>query len=126
MPTRITILVVDNEPSLRFLAVRILELAGHLVLSAETADEVKDIWRRVGRAIDLMVTGAMAPGLNGIDLAKELRLSRQDLKIIFVAGSIETDSAIAALGGETKVVYKPYTAATLREAVLAIFSEDDT
>lgn len=125
MHVRKTILVVDDEPPVRFLAVRILELAGHLVLSAENAEEVREIWTRVGRSIDLLVTDVIMPGLSGIDLARELRQTRPDLKILFVTGSVEMSGEIDSFGGQTRVIYKPYTVQTLRQVVLDIFSEDD-
>jgi CheY-like chemotaxis protein len=126
MPARKTILVVDDEPPVRFLAVRILELAGHLVLSAENAEEVRTIWDRVGRSIDLLVTDVIMPGLSGIDLARELRQTRPDLKILFVTGSVEMSGEIQSLGAETRVIYKPYTVQILRQAVLDIFSSENS
>jgi two-component system, cell cycle sensor histidine kinase and response regulator CckA len=117
MSRRKTILVVEDEPSLRFLAVKILEMAGHLVLSAENAEETMEIWMRVGRGVDLLVTDVIMPGWDGIELARQLRGARPDLRVMFVTGSIDRIAEMRELGGRIEIVQKPYSVQTLREAV---------
>ena len=124
MPERKTILVVEDEAPIRFLAVRILELTGHLVLSAENAEDARAIWNRVGRSIDLLVTDVIMPGQTGIDLARELRQSSPGLKIVFVTGTVEMADEIQSLGVQTRVIYKPYTVQALRQTVLEIFNSE--
>src|SRR5215207_1948352 len=119
MARRKTIVVVEDEPSLRFLAVKILELSGHLVMSAENAEEAKDIWKRVGKGVDLLLTDVVMPGLDGVELARELRANHADLKIIFVTGSLDRTAELERMGGATRIVMKPYTVQDMRSAVEA-------
>lgn len=103
-----TVLVVEDEEILRGLAVCILEDCGHHVLTAATSDEAKEIWDSLGPKIDLVIMDIIIPGLNGLDLAKSFREARPDLKIVFMTGSIDRSPDIAALGGATDAVFKPY------------------
>jgi DNA-binding NtrC family response regulator len=123
MLKRKTILVVEDEPQLRFFAVKILEMAGHLVLSAENAQETMGIWDRVGGAFDLLITDILMPGLNGIELAQELRKSRPDLKIIFVTENADIGDEVSALSG-AKIIFKPYTIEAFRETVRRMFEAE--
>ena len=103
-----TVLVVEDEEILRGLAVCILEDGGHHVLTAANSDEAKEVWEMFGSKIDLAVLDIIIPGLNGLELAKGFRAERPELKIVFMTGSIDRSPEIAALGGPTDAVFKPY------------------
>jgi two-component system, cell cycle sensor histidine kinase and response regulator CckA len=103
-----TVLVVEDEEILRTLAVCILEDCGHDVLTAANSDEARKIWDSVGPKLDLVVMDIIIPGLNGLELAKSFREARPDLKIMFMTGSIDRSPEIAALGGATDALFKPY------------------
>jgi two-component system, cell cycle sensor histidine kinase and response regulator CckA len=102
------VLVVEDEEILRGMAVCILEDCGHRVLTAANSDEAKEIWDAVGPKLDLVVMDIIIPGLNGLELAKNFRAARPDLKIMFMTGSIDRSPEIAALGGATDALFKPY------------------
>lgn len=103
-----TVLVVEDEEILRGLAVCILEDGGHRVLTAANSDEAKEIWDSDGPKLDLVVMDIIIPGLNGLELAKNFRTVRPELKIMFMTGSIDRSPEIAALGGATDALFKPY------------------
>lgn len=102
------VLVVEDEEILRNLAVCILEDCGHHVLTAANSDEAKEIWAMFGSKLDLVVMDIIIPGLNGLELAKAFRAARPELKIMFMTGSIDRSPEIAALGGATDALFKPY------------------
>lgn len=103
-----TVLVVEDEELLRNLAVCILEGCGHTVLTAGNSDEAKEIWESLGPKVDLVVMDIIIPGLNGLELARRFREARPELKIMFMTGSIDRSPEIAALGGATDALFKPY------------------
>jgi PAS domain S-box-containing protein len=80
-----TILVVEDEESIRALARRFLGRAGHRVLEAVDVDEAERIAGASGQ-IDLLLTDLVMPGGSGRQLAVRLRAARPDLKVILMSG----------------------------------------
>ncbi|NLS00427.1 response regulator [Rhizobium sp. P38BS-XIX] len=84
-----TILVVDDEPLVRMVAVEILEELGYSVLEADDAPSALKIFR-ARPDIDLIVTDVGLPnGMNGRQLADAVRIDRPDFPILFVTGYAE-------------------------------------
>lgn len=84
-----TILVVDDEPLVRMVAVEILEELGYHVLEAGDAPTALKIINS-GQPIDLLVTDVGLPGgMNGRQLADAVRAERPDFKVLFVTGYAE-------------------------------------
>ncbi len=84
-----TVLVVDDEPSIRMLIADLLEEIGYTVIEAEDGQAGLDALRSSAR-IDLLVTDVGLPGgMNGRQLADLGRLSRPGVKILFITGYAE-------------------------------------
>jgi two-component system cell cycle sensor histidine kinase/response regulator CckA len=82
-----TILVVEDEASLRMLAVRVLEQYGYRVLEAPNGVAAVEVWRQHGGAVDLLLTDIVMPGgVSGRKLAEQLRAEKPGLKVIFMSG----------------------------------------
>jgi CheY-like chemotaxis protein len=82
-----TILLVEDEPSLRILTRIILERAGYRVLEAANGPEANQAWGTVDGAVDLLLTDIVMPeGVSGHELAAQLRVQRPRLKVIFTSG----------------------------------------
>ncbi len=79
-----TILVVDDEPALRDLAEEILNLQNYQVLSAESGSEALKILNK--NDIDLMITDVIMPGMDGSQLASEVKFHYPNIKIIMASG----------------------------------------
>jgi signal transduction histidine kinase/CheY-like chemotaxis protein len=124
MPTHVprgkeTILVVEDEPVLRNMANVILQGCGYQVLEAGNGVQALEVWNRDPNAIDLVLTDLVMPeGISGMDLAHKLLQTRPTLKIIFASGysvdELETDFMRK---GQAAFLQKPYTHATLTNAV---------
>ena len=85
-PSSGVILVAEDNDPLRVLLEKVLTRAGFRVLSAANpaaAIQLAEEWRD---EIDILLTDIMMPGMNGIDLALELRESRPDLQVIYMSG----------------------------------------
>jgi CheY-like chemotaxis protein len=86
-PTDQTILLVEDEPSLRSLVARILRREGYTVLSAANAeDAVEAVRRHAGRPLHLLLTDVVLPARNGRELAAEIALLRPGVPAIFMSG----------------------------------------
>jgi CheY-like chemotaxis protein len=84
-----TVLVVDDEPTIRMLVAEILQELGYLVLTAQDGPAALRILQTNAR-IDLLVTDVGLPGgMNGRQIADAARVSRPALKILFMTGYAE-------------------------------------
>jgi len=84
-----TILVVDDEPLVRMIAVELLEELGYNVIEAADGPSALRILNATNE-IDLLVTDVGLPGgMNGRQLADAVRVSRPDLEVLFVTGYAE-------------------------------------
>ncbi len=91
-----TILLVEDEDSVRRLARRCLDAAGYTVLQASSAEEALEIAARHPGRLDLLLTDVIMPGASGPDLARLLLVRRPDLRVLFVSGY--ADTAMASRG----------------------------
>jgi PAS domain S-box-containing protein len=115
-----TILLVEDNDSLRELTERILQRSGYTVLSAATAADARDI--AANRTdVDLLLTDVVMPDLNGPDLAALLRADQPSLGIIFMSGYAETVlAARSALPPGAILLNKPVTADHLLTTVARV------
>jgi len=80
-----TVLLVEDDPTVRAVTRRILEHAGHRVLAAPGAERALEIAAEP-TALDLLVTDVVMAGMGGPTLASRLRATRPTLKTLFISG----------------------------------------
>jgi CheY-like chemotaxis protein len=113
-----TILLVEDEASLRAITREILEEHGYRVVQAADASEAMGISDRHPEPIHLLVTDVVMPGLNGRQLADSLLALRPSLSVLFMSGY--TDDVIAhrgVLDPGTLFLSKPFTTQALLRRV---------
>jgi signal transduction histidine kinase len=82
-----TILLVEDETSLRRLARAVLQRHGYRVLEASSGVEALSIWEKHGQEIHLLLTDIIMPGgVSGREVAKTLLAKKSGLKIIYTSG----------------------------------------
>ncbi|HWA71171.1 MAG TPA: AAA family ATPase [Polyangiaceae bacterium] len=81
-----TILLVDDEPLVRESTRRMLSSLGYNVISAKNSEEALAIAGERLEAIDLVISDVIMPGMNGLELARELSRLRPAVKVLFVSG----------------------------------------
>jgi two-component system, cell cycle sensor histidine kinase and response regulator CckA len=109
-PERRTILVVEDERSLRKLTRKTLSDAGHKVFEAGDAAEALEVSRKTKDAIDLLLTDVIMPGMSGKKLADVLVAERPGIGVLYMSGY--TDGEIATHGileQGTTILRKPFT-----------------
>jgi CheY-like chemotaxis protein len=109
-----TVLLVEDEASVRALAETILGRLGYQVLAAHSGPHAVRIWEEKRGRIDVLLTDVIMPNMSGGDLAHKLRETSPGLKVLFMSGY--TDDMIAShgvLAGETQLIQKPFTAEAL-------------
>jgi two-component system cell cycle sensor histidine kinase/response regulator CckA len=82
-----TVLLVEDEESVRRVTRRMLESYGYKVHEARSGREALEVWDRNGAEIALLLSDIVMPeGLNGRDLAEQLRGRQPGLRVIFMSG----------------------------------------
>ena len=81
-----TILVVEDEMSVRKLAAITLERNGYKVLEADSPAEAMKISSKYKGVIHLLLTDVVMPGMNGRELQKQLTAARPEIKALFMSG----------------------------------------
>jgi PAS domain S-box-containing protein len=104
---RAMVLLVDDDNDVRAAAAGMLRYAGHDVIEAANGREALDCLGREGDRIDLMIVDFVMPGMNGIEVARRVRLSRPGLPILFVTGFANT-AALAAQTNSDLILSKPF------------------
>jgi len=83
-----TVLVVDDEPTVRMLVTEVLEDLGYTAIEAADGMAGLQVLQSDVR-IDLLVTDVGLPGMNGRQVADAARVSRPDLRVLFITGYAE-------------------------------------
>ncbi len=81
-----TILLVEDEAAVRTIAGRILTELGYTVLEASSGAEALALSATHAGGIDLLVTDVVMPGLQGHQVAAELRADHPNLRVLYVSG----------------------------------------
>jgi CheY-like chemotaxis protein len=87
--TRETILLVDDEETVRRFSARVLSKEGFRVLSAGSGHDALHAAHATAHAIDLLLTDVMMPGMNGCQLAEILLARHPSLRVLFMSGYAE-------------------------------------
>jgi CheY-like chemotaxis protein len=81
-----TILLAEDEASLRRLTRATLEQSGYQVLEAKDGVEALAVSEACDRPIDLLLTDVVMPGMGGLALARELTRRRPEMKVVYMSG----------------------------------------
>jgi PAS domain S-box-containing protein len=119
-----TVLVVEDEQSVRKVVERILSKEGYTVITAQNAHEALQRVEKEGAGIDLILTDMVMPGPSGRDLAESVRKSHPDMRILFMSGHIENrDSRFIAEQLGDRFIQKPFTADVLSARVSKLLND---
>ncbi len=100
-----TILLVEDESSVRRSLSAFLRRQGYRVVEAENATRALDVWKSHAHGVDLLLSDMVMPGqMNGLELARCLREEAPDLPVIISSGYSEV---LARQQGPTDVAYAP-------------------
>jgi PAS domain S-box-containing protein len=113
-----TILLVEDEESVRRLARKVLETAGYLVLEAPHGGEALQLAMNYRGPIHALVSDVVMPGLSGQELSTRLQMNRPGLKVLFISGyAQEAIASHGILGPGAAFLEKPFTPVALTQKV---------
>ena len=118
-----TVLLVEDEDTVRNLCSRILGELGYQVIQARSGAEAVAVAGRDDR-IDLLLTDVVMPGMSGKELATQLVLRHPEMKVLFMSGY--TDDAIVhhgVLDEGVSFIGKPYTPSALARKVRQVIEK---
>ncbi|HEY3197487.1 MAG TPA: ATP-binding protein [Nitrospirales bacterium] len=113
-----TILLVEDEDSVREPVRKVLQRIGYTVLEARHGKEALDICRQYEGEIPLLVTDVVMPRMSGREVAEQLMASRPNIKVLYLSGY--TDDEVLRHGvseSVTAFLQKPFTPEALARKV---------
>lgn len=120
-----TILLVEDEAPVRFLAQHALQQNGYQVLPAEDGQSAAVIADNYPGKIDLVLTDMVMPNLNGWQLAEHVGRCRPSSKVLFMSGYSEQSQRFRSISHFDQIfLAKPFTLPTLIEKVRRVLDSD--
>ena len=108
------ILVIDDNSKILDVFTRVLERDGHKVVSTESSEMALHLYNDIRQEIDLVIVDTRMPGLDGLELAREVRKMSPGVSILFrssrLCGDLRTPD-------NSSVLNVPFTSADLRNKV---------
>jgi PAS domain S-box-containing protein len=111
-----TVLLVEDDDSVREVGCRILRGAGYRVIEASGPDEALAVCAR-GEGIDLLLTDVVMPGMNGRELAAQARRGGAVTKVLLMSGYADDPALRGADVSQFQFLRKPFTRSSLSRKV---------
>jgi two-component system cell cycle sensor histidine kinase/response regulator CckA len=122
-----TVLLVEDEGTVRSVAREVLQMVGYAVLEAATGEEALQLVEQHSGAVHLLVTDVVMPGMSGRELAARLMVDYPALVVLYLSGY--TDDAIAhhgVLQAGIELLHKPFTPDALARRVREVLDQPAT
>jgi len=112
-----TLLIAEDEPAVRSLVASSLRRDGYRLLIAGSAEEALATAQSHDGPIDLLLTDAMMPGKNGVELANLMRTQRPGIPVILMSGYTEETLNVPGLKEPIELLQKPFSPRELRRRI---------
>jgi len=114
---RATVLLVEDDDSVRQLTQRVLEEFGYRVIEAHSGMEALATVRDEQTPIDAVVTDVVMPGMSGREMADRLRSTRPGLPVLFLSGYTGDEVMLGETAPNQSFLQKPYSPDSLAAAL---------
>jgi two-component system cell cycle sensor histidine kinase/response regulator CckA len=119
-----TVLVVDDEESVRSVARNTLQRRGYRTIEAADGREALEVYRRFANEISLVLLDLTMPFMNGEEVLHELKIITPSVKVLLSSGFNEVEAIRRFTGkGLAGFLQKPYSAALLAETIQRILND---
>jgi two-component system cell cycle sensor histidine kinase/response regulator CckA len=113
------ILAVDDDPLVLEYMLTVLGRRGYKVIAAPGGLEALEEFRRIGGAVDLLVSDVVMPAMDGPALAREIMKAKPGLPVLFVSGYVQSAKELqrAANRSRLEILPKPFSPDVLVRSV---------
>jgi PAS domain S-box-containing protein len=118
-----TVLVAEDDRSVRQLLVRVLRRLGYTVLEAACADEALPLSEGHDGPIHLLIADVVMPGMSGPKLAKRLRAARPEMRVLYISGYAEPALGAPDDGRLASFLHKPFETQALVRKVRHVLDD---
>jgi CheY-like chemotaxis protein len=120
-----TVLLVEDDDSVRRMMHSFLEREGYQLLEAENAEEAEDLAELYEGSIHVLVSDVLMPGITGPELAAKLTPLRPEMKTLFVSGyPHDTLERLRLSKGDLNLLSKPFPAAELLKRIQMLLAQE--
>jgi two-component system cell cycle response regulator CpdR len=114
-----TILLADDDQSMRHYLARALERTGYAVMQAE--DGTAALQRLAERSFDLLLTDIVMPGMDGIELARRAGVRHPTMRVMFITGFAAVTLEHPGMPADARILSKPFHLRDLTAEVDRLF-----
>jgi signal transduction histidine kinase len=119
-----TVLLIEDEDSVRQLAARVLQRHGYTVLEADGATQALALVETYAHPIALVLSDVVMPTLDGPELVARFKQTRPNLKVLYMSGYAgDTIVRRGGLDAGARVLEKPFSASVLLQAVSDVLAD---
>lgn len=119
-----TILLVEDDETLRAMVAKTLERSGYTVLIADDPEKAQSLLADQTDPVDLLLTDVVMPQMNGKALFESLAVERPDMKVLFMSGYTENVIAHRGVLDEgVEFIQKPFAVSALRSKVRQVLEK---
>jgi CheY-like chemotaxis protein len=119
------VLVVEDEPTVRYMTSRALKEHGYNVLEASDGPEALRLVEHQNGKLDLIITDVIIPGLDGMELARRAASLRPDVPVLFMSGYTDHDIVRRGLlDSDQPFLQKPFTPDALIRRVADLLEQN--
>ncbi|MDH3981849.1 MAG: ATP-binding protein, partial [Kiritimatiellaceae bacterium] len=121
-----TILLVEDDQSILRMCIRVLNDLGYTVLEAASSTAALQLAEEHANKIDLLITDIIMPGMNGYELANELKQRFPHLKLLFTSGYADNilNPSAGSLEQQAPLLPKPFTREQLASKIREVLDSD--
>ena len=119
-----TILLVEDDDTLRDLAKKILQKHGYSVLDAHNGEKALRVTDKHHGPLHLILTDVVMPGMNGREVVERLQSLRQEIKVLYMSGYLDNEIAPhGILDPGINFIEKPFTPKSLAMKVRRVLDQ---
>ena len=119
-----TVLVAEDDPAVRALVSLVLRRLGYDILEAADASHAELLAERHAGPIHLLLTDVVMPGAHGPELARRLRSTRPDMRVLLMSGYTDDELVVDGMLGGADFLAKPFTPTELGLRVRAVLDAE--
>ena len=121
-----SILLVEDEESIRTITAEMLSLHGYSVLVTENGTNALKLLNEITEPVHLLITDVIMPDLNGKDLMDKILEKTPEIKVLFMSGYPESViSHYGVLGSDVNFIQKPFSILALTRKVREVLNADN-